>query len=98
MLGLTRPACHHLQGVGGWGGQEQGVGVGTASLKGGLSLFSGFPPLRETSGNISEPLAEAGLEVQVQSPLQPSLEDNRKDILHTNGQRVSRSSAHRERN
>lgn len=71
LLGLTGPACHHL------GGQEQRVGVGgPPALKVEFSFLNDLLPLREASGNINEPLAEAGLEVRVQGQLPAFLRDN----------------------
>lgn len=71
LLGLTGPACHHL------GGQGQRVGEGgPPAHEVGLSFLNDPLPWREASGNINEPLAEAGLEVRVQGQLPAFLRDN----------------------
>lgn len=77
LLGLTGPACHHL------GGQEPRVGVGGPPAQEVPFSFSNhLLPLREASGNINEPLAEAGLEVKVQGQLLAFLRDNSKALLY----------------
>lgn len=76
LLGLTGPACHHL------GGQEQRVGVGGPPAREVEFSFLNDLPLREASGNINEPLAEAGLEVKVQGQLPAFLRDNSKAFLY----------------
>lgn len=78
LLGLTGPACHLL------GGQELRVGVGgPPAQEVGFSFLNDLLPLREASGNINEPLAEAGLEVKVQGQLLAFLRDNSKALLYT---------------
>jgi hypothetical protein len=68
------------------------VGVeGPPALEEGLSLLNGLLPLREASGNTSEPLAEAGLEVKVQSQLPAFLGDNSKPF-HTYDKREFQNS------
>lgn len=77
LLGLTGPACHHL------GGQEPRVGVGgPPAQEVGFSFLKDLLPLREASGNINEPLAEAGLEVKVQGQLPAFLRDNSRALLY----------------
>lgn len=77
LLGLTGPACHHL------GGQEQRVGVGgPPALQVGFSFLNDLLPLREASGNINEPLTEAGPEVRVQGQLPAFLRDNSRALLY----------------
>lgn len=77
LLGLTGPACHHL------GGQEQRVEAGGPPAREvGLSFLNSAFPLREASGNINEPLAEAGLEVKVQGQLPAFLRDNSKALQY----------------
>lgn len=51
LLGLTKPACHHLQGR---GARAQGESR-DHPLQRRRSLFNGCLPLRETSGTINEP-------------------------------------------
>lgn len=78
LWGLTRPAGHHLDGgkSRGWEWEDH------QPRRWGFSLLNDLLPLREASGNINEPLAEAGLEVKVQGQLPAFLRDNSKAHLY----------------
>ena len=62
-------------------GAEGGSG-GPPALEVGFSFLNDLLPLREASGNINEPLTEAGPEVRVQGQLPAFLRDNSRALLY----------------
>lgn len=66
-----------LRGAGAEGGSGR-----TTNPEVGFSFLNGLLPLREASGNSSEPLAEAGLEVKEQGQLTAFVRDNSKALLY----------------
>lgn len=78
LLGLTGPACHHLE-----EGRSRGWERGDHQpMRWSFSFLNDLLPLREASGNINEPLAETALGVKVQGQLPAFLRDNSKALLY----------------
>lgn len=74
-----------LRGAGAEGGSGR-----TTSPEVGFSFLNALLPLREASGNINEPLAEAGLEVKVQGQLPAFLRDNSKALRYIRQKDISK--------